>query len=187
MKVKNLFLIEGIFFSALGGILLFVGHLINFSVNNGQITVAGQTIIFFSHSFLIFSFISAQYVLKPNIQDSLALDLSIIGSVFVCAIVFSEIAMAFNPELKTAIDNPVTNNIINFAPLLFVLGLILFSISLIRMDYKKPGILLLVGNLVFAASTLFSVNLASVISLIGSFFTGLGFLYFGISLRLNNN
>lgn len=179
---KNFF-VEGKISALLGGVILFAGHLINYIQNNGAPTVSGQTLVFFAHAILIFTFIAALQIFKNNPLNRLGIDLSIIGSIFVCSIVFVEIASAYNPEFSAVFNSPVIVYLHNFGPLFFVIGLLIFSISLIKSLYKLEGVLLLSGNILFLVSAFFTLELQSVLALLGSFFTGSGFVYLGYRIK----
>lgn len=179
----------GGFSAIIGGILLALGHLLNGFLNNGENTLVGQTFIFTAHLLLIFSFIGIYNKHSSTLGNlgGIGTVLGIIGSIAVCSIVFVEISETSNVDTSQIINAPVVNIIHSFGPLLFVLGLILFSIAVLRIknNTKWAGALLLIGNFIFIAGS-FSAGINLFTSIFGSLFTASGFIWLGSSLIISS-
>lgn len=173
-----------------GGILLALGHVLNGYLNNGENTLVGQTFVFTAHLLLIFSFIGIynKHSLTLGNLGNIGTILSIIGSIIVCSIVFVEISQTSNVDTSQIFNAPVVNIIHSFGPLFFVLGLILFSIAVLRIKDKSKwaGALLLIGNFIFIAGS-FSAGTSLFTSIFGSLFTASGFIWLGSSLIFSFN
>jgi hypothetical protein len=185
MKQNIPFIKEGGYSAIVGGVLLFLGHLINALINSGANTITGQSLIFAAHSLLVLAFIGIynKHFLALGRTGTIGAVLSIIGSIVVCSIVFVEIAQASKIDTELLFNAPVVNYIHSIGPLFFVFGLIFFGISLLKLKsrIKWAGAILLLGNFVFISGSFF-VSLNSVTSIFGAFFTASGFIWLGSTL-----
>ncbi|MBT2698804.1 DUF4386 family protein [Bacillus sp. ISL-40] len=107
-----------------------------------------------------------------------------IGNIIVTAIVFVEIAHASGEKVGQVFTTAFTQPIYTFGPLLFVVGMILLGVSMIRGKVfpRFSGYLLLIGTLVFAAASV-SGDSQKVVEVIGALFTGAGFIVTGLKFE----
>lgn len=173
----------GAFSSVISGLLLFIAHALNFGADSAG-TVLGNTFVLSAHLLMVFAFFWL-YVEQGNNNGMigiLGMIAGIIGTVLVTAIVYVEIAGAAGAPADAIFAARVPSFIQTFAPLLFVLGMILIGISIIRgkVLLRGGGMLLIAGTLIFAAGS-FAGNAEALISVIGSAVTGGGFVGLGIS------
>lgn len=178
--------------SILSGIFLMTAHLLNFGSDEFG-TVLGNILVFTAHLLLVFTFFGVFIHLgeRTGLLGLLAMILGVIGNIIVTSIVFVEIAQASGGNAGNVFHTPATEPMYAFGPLLFVLGMVLLGVSVIREKIFPPysGYLLLVGTIIFALASVF-VNNQSIIEIIGAVFTGAGFITIGIRTinhgRINN-
>ncbi|MEH7414897.1 hypothetical protein V7266_06380 [Neobacillus drentensis] len=176
----------GKFTSVLAGILLIIAHSLNLGARDFG-SVPGSLLVFFAHLLLVFVFFSLySYQGETNgVVGFLAMLLGNIGNVIVTAIVYVELAEASTEKTIPVFTTPVNEPIHMFGPLLFVIGMIFIGISIIR-GKRLPasiGYLLLIGTLVFAAAGMAGDH-QRIIEVLGALFTGAGFIFAGIKLKL---
>lgn len=159
------------------------GHLLNLgSAEYG--TVFGNLFVFVAHILLVFVFFGlfVFQTTRNSLLGLLAMIFGVIGNVIVVSVVFVEIASASLGNLDEVFNTPVTSAISTYGPLLFVIGIILLGVSIV-LNKEFPaysGYLLLIGTIVFAASSAFPEYQLG-IELIGSILTGIGFISIGVS------
>lgn len=167
--------------SILSGIFLIAAHLLNFGSEEVG-TVLGNILVFTAHLLLIFTFFGVfiHQGERSGLLGLLAMILGVIGNVIVTSIVFVEIAQASGGNVGNVFHTPATEPIYTFGPLLFVIGMVLLGVSIIREKVfpSYSGYLLLVGTVIFALASVF-VNNQSIIEIIGAAFTGAGFITIG--------
>lgn len=170
----------GCYTSIASGILLMLGHLTN--LLSGE-SVLGSTFVFFAHLLLVFAFVGLFVVQGEQIETDgfLALLFGIIGNTLVTAIIFVEIAQAAGEKVGGVLTAPVIKPMADFGPLLFILGIILLGISMIRGKVlpKIAGYFLVVGTLIFAVASMVTTG-SLIIEMVGSIFTGAGFIIAGL-------
>jgi hypothetical protein len=169
--------------SVISGVLLFIAHVLNLGANDGVGTVWGQTLVFSAHLLLVFAFfwLYTAYESQVGLLGLLGMISGVVGTIVVTTIVLVEIAIASGTQASAVFETSVTRNIHNFGPLIFVLGMILFGLSLLRRKSLPwgGGILLIVGTLVFAGGSL-AGDAEALFSMIGAAFTGAGFVWLGL-------
>ncbi|MFJ7826618.1 hypothetical protein [Psychrobacillus sp. NPDC096623] len=174
----------GSYTSVISGILLIVAHSLNIGADPNGSTI-GSSLVFAAHLLLVFAFFGLYSHGNPNkLLGFVAMILGIIGNIIVTAIVYVEIALASGEEVEMVFSTSVTEPIYTFGPLLFVLGMFLLGISIIREKVLPSisGYLFLLGNIVFAGAS-FLGNGQEIIELIGSILTGAGFITAGLKLK----
>ncbi|MEH7547887.1 hypothetical protein V7306_19145 [Neobacillus vireti] len=175
----------GKFTSILAGILLIVAHVLNLGTRDYG-SVPGSLLVFLAHLLLVFVFFSLfAYQGETNgVVGFLAMLLGNIGNVIVTAIVYVEMAEASMEKASPVFTTPVNEPIQTFGPLLFVIGMILLGISIIRGKLMPTytGYLLLIGTIVFAAASV-AGDYQAIIEVLGALFTGAGFIFAGIKLK----
>lgn len=174
--------------SILAGILLVCAHSVNLG-GGEQGSVLGSLLVFVAHLLLVFAFFGlyTQQGDRNGLLGFFAMLLGNIGNIIVTAIVFVEIAQASGEKIDHVFSTPVTEPIYSFGPLLFVLGMILLGVSMIRGKVfpAYSGYLLLIGTIVFAAASV-SGDIQKIVEVIGSLFTGAGFIVAGIKFEKLN-
>lgn len=169
--------------SVISGLLLFLAHVSNLGAGHAG-TVLGKTLVLCAHLLIVFAFFWLYVEQGDNngILGNLGMTTGIIGTVLVTAIVYVEIAGVAGTQVDAVFAVSVPKFIHVFAPLLFVLGMILIGISIIRgkVLLRSGGILLIAGTLIFAAGS-FAGAAEAIISVIGSAVTGGGFIWLGLS------
>ncbi|MEH7081480.1 hypothetical protein V7139_01885 [Neobacillus drentensis] len=168
--------------SILSGILLVLAHSLNLVAGKHD-SISGTFLVFVAHLLLVFAFFGL-YSIQGERNGWLGLFAMIIGNVgniIVTAIVFVEMAQASGETVDQVFTTTFTEPIYTFGPLLFVLGMILLGISMIRekVFHQISGYLLLIGTIVFAAASV-SGDAQKMIELIGALFTGAGFIVSGL-------
>jgi len=165
--------------ATISGLLLFISHSMNF-IAGPTGTVVGKIGVFFAHLLLVFTFIGLYLKQgeRNGITGFLGMLFGVIGTVIVTAIVFVEIAGATGVVIGDIFLANGVNVLYNFGPLLFVLGVILMSISIIngKMIHSMAGYFLLLGTFIFVSASFF-VYVQALFQVIGAFFTGAGFIY----------
>lgn len=168
--------------SILSGILLMTAHVLNFGSEEFG-TVLGNILVFTAHLLLVFAFFGVfiHQGERSGLLGLFAMILGVVGNIIVTSIVFVEIAQASGGNAGNVFHTPATEPIYTFGPLLFVIGMILLGVSIIREKVlpSYSGYLLLAGTVIFALASVF-VNNQSIIEIIGAVFTGAGFIIIGI-------
>ncbi|WP_416825595.1 hypothetical protein [Ectobacillus polymachus] len=167
--------------SILLGALLLIGHIINLGVG----TILGETMILTSHLLMVFAFFvlyEAQSE-ENSILGMFGMLTGIIGTILVTAIVLVEIAGISGASIDAVFAANVPHAIHSFGPLLFVLGMILFGISVARGTTlpRDGGYLLIIGTVIFAVASL-AGSAEDIFSVIGAIITGGGFIRLGLYL-----
>ncbi|WP_066073269.1 hypothetical protein [Neobacillus soli] len=179
----------GSFTSILAGTLLIAAHALN--LGSGEYgSVYGNFLVFMSHLLLVFAFFGL-YIFqgeKNGTVGFLAMLLGNIGNIVVTAIVFVEIAQASLEKASQVLMTSVNEPLSTYGPLLFVLGMILLGISIIRGKVFPvySGYLLVAGTIVFAAAGMIN-DFKLIIEVIGAIFTGAGFIAAGMTLRSDSH
>lgn len=171
--------------SIFAGILLICAHILNLGSEEFG-SIIGNLLIFLAHMLLVFAFFGLYFYQggQNGISGFLAMLLGNIGNIIVTAIVYVEIAQAFMEKASSVFTTSVNEPIFTFGPLLFVLGMILLGISIIRGKVLPAysGYLLLIGTIVFAAASVMG-NYQTMIEALGAIFTGIGFIFAGIKVK----
>lgn len=168
--------------SILSGILLIIAHALNYGAGaNG--TILGSLGVFVAHLLLVFTFLGL-YIRQSELTGLLAffaMLFGIIGTIIVTTIVYVELAGASGEKVDYIFHTPVTEPLYTFGPLLFVIGMILLAVSMIRSKvfHSWSGYLLLIGTIVFSVASIIGESQGA-IEVIGSIFTGMGFILAGI-------
>ncbi|MED4454763.1 hypothetical protein ABET41_09675 [Metabacillus fastidiosus] len=145
-------------------------------------TVFGQSLIFFGHLSLIFAFIGlfeAQGK-RNGLFGNLGMLFGLIGTTFVTAVVYVEIAAVSGVNVNSILNEGVSGIIYTVGPLFFVFGMILVGISIMKEGILPfiSGLCLIIGTFVFTLAT-FIPNAEGIISVIGGTVTGIGFVWIG--------
>lgn len=157
--------------SILSGILLVCAHFLNLG-GGKQGSIFGSLLVFVAHLLLVFAFFGlyTQQGDRNGLLGFFAMLLGNIGNIIVIAIVFVEIAKASGEKIAHVFTTSVTEPIYSFGPLLFVIGMILLGVSMIRGKVFPAfsGYLLLIGTIVFAAQV-FPVTARKLLNLLALF------------------
>ena len=174
--------------SILSGILFVCAHSLKLG-GGEQGNVFGSLLVFVAHLLLVFAFFGlyTQQGDRNGLVGFFAILLGVIGNIIVTAIVFVEIAQASGEKIDDVFTTSVTEPIYSFGPLLFVIGMILLGVSMIsgKVFPAFSGYLLLIGTIVFAAASV-SGDSQKMVEVIGSLFTGAGFIAAGIKFKASS-
>ncbi|MBM7650905.1 hypothetical protein [Neobacillus cucumis] len=171
--------------SILAGILLIIAHTLNLLAGHFGST-SGSLLTFLAHLILIFVFFCL-YIYQgetSGVIGFLAMLLGNIGNIIVTAIVYVEMAEASTEKASFVFTTAVNEPIHTFGPLLFVIGMILLAVSIIRVKVLPTfsGYLLLIGTIVFAAASV-AGDYQTIIEVMGAVFTGTGLIVAGIKVK----
>jgi hypothetical protein len=176
--------------SIISGILLILAHILNLGGGKEFGTVLGGTLVLLAHLLLVFAFLGQFEVQsgRNGILGLLGMITGVIGTILVTAIAYVEIAGASGTKVDSVFASVVPSTIHSFGPLLFVVGMMLFGISVVR-DKVLPrvgGYLLIIGTLIFVAGS-FAGEAQAIIEVIGALSTGGGFICLGLPIVKNQN
>lgn len=167
--------------SIISGLFLSSSHLINLQ-GGTEGTVVGNHFVLFGHLGLILAFISLYEAQgsKNNLLSTLGMLFSVVGSVFVTAVVYLETAAATSINGSPTFDDVVSEMIFSVGPLFFVVGMIIVGISIMKEGIlpKTGGLCLIIGTFIFAMASVITSAAAS-LTVIGGIITGLGFVWLG--------
>jgi hypothetical protein len=171
--------------SIISGILLILGHILNLGGGKEFGTVLGGTLVLSAHLLLVFVLLGLFEVQsgRNGILGLLGMITGVIGTILVTTIVYVEIAGASGTKVDSVFSSVVPSTIHSFGPLLFVVGMILFGISVVR-DKVLPrggGYLLITGTLIFVTGS-FAGEVQVIIEVIGAVFTGGGLIWLGLPI-----
>jgi hypothetical protein len=176
--------------SIISGILLILAHTLNLGGSNEFGTELGETLVLTAHLLLVFAFFGLYEVQgeRNGILGLLGMIAGVIGTILVTAIVYVEIAGASGTKVDSVFASDVPSTIHSFGPILFVAGMILFGISIVREKIfpRGGGYLLIAGTLIFSAGS-FAGEAQAIVSVIGAVFTGGGFVWLGFPMVKNKS
>lgn len=167
------------------GVFLFTAHLLNFVSSSSNGTVVGKTMVLIAHILAVFALIGIYEALssKNGLLGTLGMILSVVGTIIVSAIVFVEIAAASGVDVTEVFQATIPSLIMTFGPLLFVIGLILVGISILRVNTlcKWGAGFLIAGDVIFALGSV-AGGIGPILTITGAAVTGAGFILIGIKL-----
>ena len=171
--------------SIVAGALLVAGHLFDFGSPVGTGAVIGKSLILIAHLLTIFALIGiyAAQVTRMRLVGHVGMVLSVLGTALVSGVVLVEIAAASGAEVEAVLVGGVAGMLATLAGLAFFVGLILFGIATMRaaMFPRWAGLLLIVGDLVFAAGTS-AGTAAPIFTFGGAVLTCAGFVWLGLTV-----
>ena len=189
MYTTFVFRTVGGFASIIFGLFLGGGHLVNLFFGESNGNTFGYSFIFLGHLGLSFAFIGLYEIQgkKNGLLGVLGMLFSIIGTIFVTAIVFVEIAGASGINIKPILNEGITGIIYSVGPLFFVLGMIFVGISVMKEGIlpRMGGLSLIVGTFVFALATLIP-SAEGILTVVGGGITSVGFVWLGSNLLSSN-
>lgn len=166
-----------------GGMLLFLGHLIQLMEAAGSTGIISKTIIFTAHLLLSLGILGIYDTVAKSVGiiGRIGTLLTFFGTIFVTAVVFVEISSASGVDVRPVLDAPVSAQIGTYGPLLFVLGLLMLgaTIGMTQGLANIPGWLLVIGTIVFSGGTLVS-SVSPITATAGGALTGAGFVWLGL-------
>ena len=171
--------------SIVAGVLLVAGHLFDFGSPVGTGAVVGKSSILAAHLLLVLALVGiyAAQVARMRLLGHLGMVLSVLGTALVSGVVLVEIAGASGAEVEAVLAGGVAGMLATLAGLAFFVGLIMFGVATMRAAVfpRWAGLLLIVGDLVFAAGTS-AGTAAPVFTVGGALFTCAGFVWLGLPL-----
>lgn len=170
------------------GFLLASAHVINLLSGVDSGTVLGKSFVLIAHLGLVFAFIGLYEAQgKSNrLLGLLGMVLGTIGTIFVTAVVFVEVAAAAGTNVTSIFKEGITAIIYLVGPFFFVFGMILFGISVMKEGILPPfgGLCLLIGTVIFSMASVI-LSMEGILTVIGGAITGIGFVWLGGSLLLS--
>ncbi|WP_435096171.1 hypothetical protein [Halarchaeum sp. P4] len=179
--------IEGGVAAVLAGVLLPLGHALNLVGGDPTAgTPLGRGAVLLAHALLVFAFVgiyAVQADRAPDVAGRLGMVAGTLGTVFVTAVVYVELAGSAGVDVTPVFATAATGPVSAAGPLLFVLGLVLVGWTVVRGPPlpRWSGGLLVVGTLVFAAASAVPA-VAPGLTVIGAVLTGAGFVWAGTAL-----
>jgi hypothetical protein len=176
----------GLAASVVSGILLFGGHLVEESSSGEFMLIAAKNLVLLAHLAMSFTFI-AIYELHPRKTgiDLLGMLLATFGTIMVSAIIIIEAAGITVQDAGHVLHASGVRWIADSGPLMFVMGMLVIGIKLMRSGANAPGgAMLTLGTLIFAAAG-YSGPLSTIMVILGSALTGAGFIWAGIKMKHN--
>lgn len=171
--------------SIVTGTLLVAGHLFDFSSPVGTGAVIGKSFILVAHLLTILALVGiyAAQVARMRLVGHVGMVLSVLGTALVSGVVLVEIARASGAEVETVLTGGVAGMLATLGGLAFFVGLILFGFATMRAAVfpRWAGLLLIVGDLVFAVSTA-AGTAAPFFTFGGAVVTCAGFVWLGLTL-----
>lgn len=170
--------------SVLAGALLMVGHCLNLGGGIEFGTIAGSTCVFTAHLLLTFALIGLYaFETRTTILGLVGMILGVVGTIASTAVVYVEISGAAGNMVRDVYASGVPYLIDSILPVLFVIGLVMLGISVVRGNAfpRMGGYLLIVGTILFAAAS-FAENLQAMMEVLGALVTGSGFIRVGLPL-----
>jgi hypothetical protein len=171
--------------SIAAGVLLILGHLVDGGASGAGTSVLGLSLVLVAHLIMVLALVGiyAAQSSRMGFIGFLGMILSVLGTALVSGVVLVEIAGAGGVAVEGVLRGGVAGMLAQFAGLGFFVGLLLFASGTLRARVfpRGTGLLLIVGDLVFAASS--SVGTAAWLLVIsGSVLTGAGFVWLGLLL-----
>ena len=147
-------------------------------------SIFGTFLVFAAHLLPVFTFFGLYFLQRNGLLGLLGMLLGNIGNIIVTAIVFVEIAQASGEKDGQVFTTAFTEPIYTFGPLLFVIGVILLGVSMIRGKVfpRFSGYLLSMGTIVFATASV-SGDSQKVVEVFGALFIGEGFIVAGLKFE----
>lgn len=183
--MKHKFRKLGGYSAILSGLLLMIAHSLNLGGSNTYGTVLGDTLVLSGHTLLVFAFIGLyEYQGDRNgVLGWCGMVAGTLGTILVTAIVYVETAGASGVPVVAVFASEFPNTIQSVFPLLFVIGMIFFGVSVIRAKVlpRGGGYALVAGTLIFASGS-FTGQAQAIFSFVGAIFTGVGFCWLGLSM-----
>jgi hypothetical protein len=171
--------------SIVAGALLVAGHLFDFGSPVGTGAVIGKSFILVAHLLTVLALLGiyTAQVARMRLVGHVGMVLSVLGTALVSGVVLVEIAGASGAEVDAVLAGGVAGMLATLAGLAFFVGLILFGIATMRAAVfpRWAGLLLIVGDLVFAASTS-AGTAAPIFTFGGAVLTCAGFVWLGLTV-----
>ncbi len=171
MSSSNLVRRGGGLTSATAGVLLLLGHVLNLGGDPEYGTEPGASSVLIAHVVLVFALVAlyAAQAEQSGLLGSLGMVLGVVGTTLVSGVVLVEIAGASGAEVDAVFAVGVSGALSVLGGLAFFIGLILFGIATMRAGVfpRWAGLLLIVGDIVFAAGDFFG-SAAPIVFIVGA-------------------
>jgi hypothetical protein len=186
MPTSNLIRFGGGLASVVSGLLLLLGHILNLGGDSDYGTVLGASSVLIAHAALVFALVAlyAAQAEQSDLLGSIGMVLSVIGTILVTAVVFVQIAGASGVMVDAVLTTGVSGTLNVLGGLLFFVGLILFGLATMRAGVfpRWSGLLLVVGDIVFAVGSFAGSAVQQIIVVLGALITCAGFVWLGLAL-----
>jgi hypothetical protein len=171
--------------SAICGVLLPAGHILNLDGDTNYGTVLGSSLILAAHALLVFALIAlyAAQAERGGVLGRIAMVLSVLGTTLNCTAIFVEIAGASGKAVDGVLTGGLTGGLTMAGGLAFLIGLILFGIAVMRAGVfpRWAGLLLIAGDVVFGLGS-FAGSAVDGFSVVGAALTCAALVWLGLSL-----
>ncbi len=171
--------------SAAAGLLLLLGHLLDFGGDPEYGTVLGGTLMLTAHVVLVFALVAlwAAQSERSGLLGSLGMVLSVVGTTLVSGVVLVEIAGASGAEVDAVLGAGLPSALTSLGGLAFLIGLILFGVATMRAGVfpRWAGLLLIVGDVVFGVGS-FAGSAATIFEILGALVTCAALVWLGSAL-----
>src|SRR5918995_183484 len=171
MPSSNLIWTGGGLASAAAGLLLLLGHLLNFGGDPEYGTVLGGTLVLTAHVVLAFAIVAlyAAQAEQSGLLGSVGMVLGVVGTTLVSGVVFVEISGASGAEVDAVLESGIPSALALLGGLAFLVGLILFGAATMRAGVfpRLAGLLLIVGDVVFGVGS-FAGPAATIFEILGA-------------------
>ena len=182
---SNLLHVGGGLASAVAGVLLLLGHVLDLGGDPEYGTALGGILVLAAHVVLVFAFVAlyAAQAEQSGLLGILGMVLSVVGTTLVSGVVLIEIAGASGAEADAVLRAGLTSALALLGGLAFLIGLILFGASTMRAGVfpRLAGLLLIVGDVVFGAGS-FAGAAATIFEILGALITCAALVWLGVSL-----
>jgi hypothetical protein len=182
---SNLLHVGGGLASAVAGVLLLLGHVLDLGGDPEYGTVLGGSLVLAAHLLLVFAFVAlyAAQAEQSGLVGSLGMVLSVVGTTLVTGVVLVELAGASGAAADVVLGTGLPSAFAVLGGLAFLIGLILFGASTMRAGVfpRLAGLLLIVGDVVFGAGS-FAGAVTTIFEIGGALITCAALVWLGSSL-----
>ncbi len=190
MSLENLVRTGGGLTSAVAGLLLLLGHILDLGGDPEYGTVLGGSLVLTAHVVLVFALVAlyAAQAEESGLLGILGMVLSVVGTTLVSGVILIEIAGASGAEADAVLRAGLTSALALLGGLAFLIGLILFGAATMRAGVfpRWAGLLLIVGDVVFGAGS-FAGAAATILEILGALITCAALVWLGLSLLSGND
>jgi hypothetical protein len=185
MRLSDFARVGGGLTSAVAGVLLLLGHLLDLGGDPEYGTVLGGTLVLAAHLALVFGLMAlwAAQAEQSGLLGSLGMVLGVAGTTLVCGVILVEIAGASGAEAGAVLAGGFPAALALVGGLAFLIGLILFGAATMRAGVfpRWAGLLLIAGDVVFGLGS-FAGSAATTFEILGSAVTCAALVWLGSSL-----
>ena len=172
--------------SAVAGVLLLLGHLLEQGGDPEYGTVLGSSALLAAHVVLVFALVAlyAAQAERAGVLGALGMVLSVAGTTLASGTMLVEIAGASGVEVAAVTGAGLSGALSLLGGLAFLVGLVLLGIGTMRAGVfaRWAGALLIPGDAVYGAASFLSGSAASMVEVVGASITCAALVWLGLSL-----